>query len=78
LNTRTEKTAEFLAKGDDGKLYEVIEYTLMTEHKPVAGAPRWLSGSKKYELKDSSPVNPSGDDKFAILKTGVLLHKSDA
>lgn len=70
------ETGRFRAVGDDGRLYTVIERTMMIPHRPVSGPARELPGSIEYELDTREAVTPDGDG-FKVVKTGVKLRRAD-
>ncbi len=68
-------TDSFIAKGDDGKEYTVVEHTTFIRFTPVGQGTQTLKGTVRYELDDGLPVNQRKDGAFEIVHNGKILRK---
>lgn len=72
MSTKVEQTGEFQVVDENGDVRTVVELTTFTEHRPLAGAARWLPGRKQY-LLDDAHCNRLKDGSFELVDTGEQL-----
>jgi hypothetical protein len=70
------QTAEIEARGADGRVHRVIEYTNYLETTHMDGSLRTTATSKLFRLHSGGSLNPQPDGRFVIVATGELLTRS--
>ena len=58
----------FLARCDDGRDVEIVEYTTVsTQTRGGRRPPREATGARRYRTADGDAVNPLGDGRYEII-----------
>jgi hypothetical protein len=74
--TQTKRTGSFIASGDDGKTYAVVEFTDFHQSGTHADGDSWTPGLKAYKLPDGTDCNPLDDGRLEIATNRVKLTPS--
>lgn len=70
----TRQTDAFRAGGDDGKTYDVHEFTQYVGFTALEhGRTEWTPGLKSYRLRDGNAVNKVTDTEFVVVASGVKV-----
>jgi hypothetical protein len=74
LQTKIEKTGEYLGKSATGISYRVIEFTEFINATTVSDTEiKWSPGLLVYRLPDGDPVNHIEGDTYQIVRTGEKI-----
>jgi hypothetical protein len=68
------KTDQFIGRADDGREFEILEYTDFID-TPGSGGPSDIPGLKKYRLRNGTPVIGQGDGVYKIFPDGPIVRR---
>ena len=69
MKRRTVTTARFKAKGESGRIYEIIEQADQLFEQPLSGPGKWKTGTKEYLVSTGGSANKISDTEFHIVLT---------
>ena len=74
--TKTERTGQFTAIDEQGRTYQIIEYTKFHDTSTYGNPDNWMEGLKEYRLNDDSHVNKNSETEFEVVASGIKLRVS--
>lgn len=70
----TRSTNHFRAKGSDGQIYRVIEYTDFHESRSLQSlGTSWIAGLKSFRLDTGDVVNENSPTEYTVVASGMKL-----